>query len=99
MWNQAAGKQNVARRWNIVAGFVPEVGQAQQRRMQQKDKGKDDGERQSRMRRVRSYFPFSGFLREVSLQEDRIPESRRGSRVLKAHPSAPARSEPCAGRA
>lgn len=42
MWNQAAGEQDVAGGGNVISSFVPEVGQLQQRSMEQKD-GHEDG--------------------------------------------------------
>ena len=44
VWNQLAILKKVIRRRNVVAGLVPEVGKAQQRRVQQENRSKDQRE-------------------------------------------------------
>src|ERR1700739_2425491 len=49
MRNQASAEQQVARRWNVVSGFVPEIRQLQKRRVQQEYDNEDDREHQGRV--------------------------------------------------
>ena len=49
MRNQAAAEQNVARRGDVVARFVPKIRQPQQRQVQQKYKDKNDPKDQRRI--------------------------------------------------
>jgi hypothetical protein len=53
MRNQASGQQEVARGRNVIAGFVPEVRQAQQGRVQRQERGKNQDEHQRGMRSAR----------------------------------------------
>jgi hypothetical protein len=50
MRNEASSEQDIARGGNVVSGFVPEIGQAQQRQVQQKNEYKDDAEYQGCIR-------------------------------------------------
>ncbi len=69
MWNETSGEQDVACGRNVVAGFVPEVGEAKQGQMQQKNKDKDDREYQCRVRarplRARALARLENFQNEA----------------------------------
>ena len=61
MRNQRSGQQQIARRRNEVAGFIPEVGQPQQRSMGDEEKGEDEsvGEQVFARRGQKTGLPWS----------------------------------------